>query len=187
MPKKTLTLILELGCHFLIQVKGNCNKLFAQINCSPPYVTHFRCVKRLKKDTWQAGAPKGRIVFNQVDLPQGWAGIQRIVRVKRWGNEKVNPLSIPLITSLSKPIDSAHVVAKGIRGHWGIENRLHWTKDVLIGEDDMTITNTNSATVVAFLNTTALNLLQLAGYKPIKDTFAKFANKVNELYNLFAF
>ena len=78
-------------------------------------------------------------------------------------------------------------MAKGIRGHWGIENRLHWTKDVLIGEDDMTITNTNAATVVAFLNTTALNLLQLAGYKPIKDTFAKFANKVNELYNLFAF
>jgi len=28
-------------------------------------------------------------------------------------------------------------------------------------------------------------LLKLNGYKPVKDTFAKIANKVNELYSLF--
>jgi predicted transposase YbfD/YdcC len=25
--------------------------------------------------------------------------------------------------------------AQGIREHWGIENRLHWVKDVIFGED----------------------------------------------------
>ena len=122
-----------------------------------------------------------------MELPKGWQGIQRIVRVKRWGERKGKPFEQTSYYILSKSIDLAHIVAKGIRGHWGIENRLHWTKDVLMGEDEMSIKNTNAATIVAFLNTTALNLLQLAGYKPVKDTFSKFANKVNELYNLFAF
>ncbi len=122
---------------------------------------------------------------NQMELPKGWHGIERIVRVKRWGQRKGKPFEQTAYYILSKPINSARSVGKGIRGHWGIENRLHWTKDVLIGEDRMAITDPNAATVIAFLNTTALNLLQLAGFKPIKDSFAKFANKVNELYNLF--
>jgi predicted transposase YbfD/YdcC len=176
-----------LDCHFLVQVKGNCNKLFAQIKLFTALCRPFSVCETIEKGHGRLEHRRVELFFNQVDLPQGWAGIQRIVRVKRWGQRKGKPFEHTAYYILSKPIDSAHVVAKGIRGHWGIENRLHWTKDVLIGEDDMTITNTNAATVVAFLNTTALNLLQLAGYKPIKDTFAKFANKVNELYNLFAF
>lgn len=31
MPKKPLDLILFLGCHFLVQVKGNCRKLWETI------------------------------------------------------------------------------------------------------------------------------------------------------------
>ncbi|NEP86166.1 MAG: transposase [Okeania sp. SIO2C2] len=30
---------------------------------------------------------------------------------------------------------SAAEFAVGIQGHWGIENRLHWIKDVVFGED----------------------------------------------------
>ncbi|MCK5024808.1 MAG: ISAs1 family transposase [Thermoplasmata archaeon] len=35
------------------------------------------------------------------------------------------------ITSLSDVV----VCAEGVRGHWGVENRLHWHLDVLLGED----------------------------------------------------
>ena len=30
--------------------------------------------------------------------------------------------------------------------HWGIENRLHWVKDMIFGEDTAPFTNYNAAT-----------------------------------------
>lgn len=105
--------------------------------------------------------------------------------MRRWGTRHGKYYEEVSFYVLSKPIDSAQTVAKGIRGHWGIENNLHWVKDVILGEDDMTITNQKQATIVAHLNTTALNLLRLAGLKPNKDTLAIFTNKVHELHKLF--
>ena len=40
---------------------------------------------------------------------------------------------------ISSLVRSATDFAKGIRGHWGIENRLHWLKDVIFDEDHSTI------------------------------------------------
>ena len=65
--------------------------------------------------------------------------------------------------------------------HWSVENKLHWVKDMNIGEDDMTIHNHNIVAIVAYLNNMALNAVRMAGYKPTKDTFAKLANKVKQL------
>jgi predicted transposase YbfD/YdcC len=31
---------------------------------------------------------------------------------------------------------SAHQFAEAVRGHWLIENRLHWVKDVTLNEDN---------------------------------------------------
>lgn len=122
---------------------------------------------------------------NEAELPKGWNNITRLVKVRRWGTRQGKYYEEVSFYVLSKPIDSAQTVAKGIRGHWGIENNLHWVKDVILGEDDMTITHQKQATIVAHLNTTALNLLRLAGLNPDKDTFAIFTNKVNELHKLF--
>ncbi len=74
-----------------------------------------------------------------------------------------------------------------IRQHWHIENGLHWIKDVLLREDSITINQHNSATNIGMLNSLILNVLRMAGLKPNKDTFARFANKVNELIKLFQY
>ena len=126
------------------------------------------------------------LYHNRAELPAGWNGITRLVKVRRWGTRKDQPYHEVSFYVLSKPINSARIVAQGVRGHWSIENNLHWVKDTTMGEDDMTIVQQNTATVVAHLNSTAINLLQLAGMKPNKDNFAKFTNKVKELHKLFA-
>ena len=121
---------------------------------------------------------------NRADLCPTWPGIKRLVKVRRWGMRDTKCYDHTSYYILSRPIKHAAIVAKHIRGHWGIENNLHWTKDVLLKEDQMPIQRQNSATTVAMLNTTALNLLRLAGYKPNADSFLLFTNNVKELYNL---
>ena len=130
----------------------------------------------------------GREVHRQVELfvnaavtPKGWENIQRIVRVRRWGNRQGKDFEEVAYYILSKPIDSAQEVAAAIQQHWGIENKLHWVKDVWLGEDAMTVRGQQGVALLVCLNNIALDLLLLAGLQLNKDTFAKINNKVEEL------
>ncbi|MBD2604039.1 transposase [Scytonema hofmannii FACHB-248] len=51
---------------------------------------------------------------------------------------------------------SAVDFAQGIRGHWGIENRLHWVKDVVFNEDVSTIHMGNAPANLSVMRTIAL-------------------------------
>ena len=122
---------------------------------------------------------------NKIDLPKGWNGIIRFVKVRRWGvrdGKRFHELSF---YALSKPLHSAFEAARIIRGHWAVENKPHWVKDVNLGEDDMTLLQPEKAAMLAFFNNTAFNILKMNGLKPNKDTFAKIGNKVHELAKLF--
>jgi Transposase DDE domain len=182
-------LILRNQCDFLIQVKGNCSKLFSVIqqhvsNASPlsTYESHEKGHGRMESRCVQIYAHN-----KEAKIPRCWRGIRRLIKVRRWGLRNGEAFENTSFYILSKPINSAQVVAKAIRGHWGIENGLHWVKDVHLGEDQMSITHPRMATIVAFFNTIALNLIRSKGYKPVKDTFVIFTNKVKELYDLFQF
>lgn len=50
--------------------------------------------------------------------------------------------------------------ARAVRGHWGIENKLHWVMDVNFGEDQSRARNGYAAQNFAALRRLALNLLK---------------------------
>lgn len=59
----------------------------------------------------------------------------------------------------SLPLD-ARRFAKAARGHWGVENGLHWSLDVTFREDDNRARTRNAAQNLAILRRLALNLLK---------------------------
>jgi len=59
---------------------------------------------------------------------------------------------------LSLPLDAKRFAA-AVRGHWGIENQLHWILDVGFREDDSRATQGYSAETLAVLRHLAVNLL----------------------------
>lgn len=54
------------------------------------------------------------------------------------------------------------LVASRIQGHWGIENALHWVRDVVFDEDRHQLRVGNGPHVMAILRNTAISLLRLA-------------------------
>jgi predicted transposase YbfD/YdcC len=59
----------------------------------------------------------------------------------------------------SLPADAA-LLARAIRGHWGVENRLHWVLDVAFREDDSRVRVGHAPENLAILRHVALNLLR---------------------------
>jgi hypothetical protein len=54
-------------------------------------------------------------------------------------------------------------LAAWIRGHWQIENGLHWVRDVTFAEDLSQIRTGNAPQVMAALRNLAISLHRLAG------------------------
>jgi len=59
----------------------------------------------------------------------------------------------------SLPLD-AQTFAKAVRGHWGVENPLHWSLDVTFREDQSRARSKNAAQNLAALRRIALNLIK---------------------------
>ena len=122
---------------------------------------------------------------NKADLPEGWNGITRIAKVRRWGERNNKPFEEVSFYILSKPETHALKVAIAIQEHWGIENLLHWPKDAIMKEDDMTLRTKNAVSIIAYMNNIVLNLIRNAGQKVNKDTFALYTNRVDRMADLF--
>jgi hypothetical protein len=54
-----------------------------------------------------------------------------------------------------------------VQGHWGIENRLHWVRDVTFDEDRSQTRTGTAPQVMASLRNTAITLLRLTGWTNI--------------------
>jgi predicted transposase YbfD/YdcC len=57
---------------------------------------------------------------------------------------------------------TAEMFGQVVRGHWGIENRLHWVLDVVFREDQARLRDGNAPANMAIIRHAALNLLSRA-------------------------
>jgi predicted transposase YbfD/YdcC len=94
------------------------------------------------------------------DLRHEWAGLNVLVAVEavRQINGKTSTERRYYIAS-NKTV-TAQAAAESIRGHWGIENQLHWSLDMSFNEDASRIRKGRGAENFSRLRRIALNLLQ---------------------------
>ena len=64
------------------------------------------------------------------------------------------------------------------RGHWGIENRLHWVRDVTFDEDRSQVRTAAGPHVMASLRNLAITVLRLAGCPSIAAALRWCARQV---------
>ena len=65
--------------------------------------------------------------------------------------------------------ENAQVFMNKIRGHWRIENQLHWVKDVIFQEDSSGIYKFQPATNLSVLKTIAMNLFRCLGFLSVTE------------------
>jgi len=96
-----------------------------------------------------------------VDFPY----VGQVARIERTSHQvksgKTHTEVVYVITSLSTEQASPQRLLALNRGHWEIENRLHWVRDVTFAEDHSQIRTGAGPQMMAMLRNLAISLLRL--------------------------
>ncbi len=97
-----------------------------------------------------------------------WPGQRQVMKVESWRMVKGKETRQVryAITSLGTQIPADRLLGL-VRGHWGIENRLHYVRDVTMGEDNSQVRTGSAPQVMAALRNLVLNILRMCGEKNI--------------------
>jgi len=79
------------------------------------------------------------------------------------------------VTSLSRERGPIQLLANLHRGHWSIENSLHWVRDVTFDEDRSQIRTGSSPRTMATIRNLAIGLFRKHGFKNIAHAIRKCA------------
>jgi hypothetical protein len=93
----------------------------------------------------------------------GCAQVFRLARVRKTGTEVQTEVVLG-ITSLPRERAGAAALLRLTRDHWGIENGLHYVRDVTLGEDAGRVRKGSAAQVMAVVRNVAVFLFRRAGY-----------------------
>jgi predicted transposase YbfD/YdcC len=115
---------------------------------------------------------------------QPWPQVQQVLRVerervlRRGGSIVKRERKVTYaLTSLSPQQADAAQLARYLRGHWGIENRAHWVRDVVWDEDRCQVRSGAAPQVLAATRNLAIALLRRAGYAAIAPALRTLAGR----------
>lgn len=158
--------IRERGAHYVLCVKENHPNLYDSIlfaDIDPqgalvPCSTHETTIK-----------DHGR---TEVRRCRAYDGIDRLYKTEHWKDlasfaviERVRTLgehtSIERVFYISSLPAEAERIARSVRSHWEVENRLHWCLDVQFNEDQSRVRSGYAANNFAIVRHIVMNLLRL--------------------------
>jgi predicted transposase YbfD/YdcC len=150
------------GAHYVLTVKRNQPHLHALLAALPwPDVPVAHDAREHGHGRAEWRTLKVTAVATGLGFPHAAQAIQILRRRrgrngKRWSTETVYA-----ITSLTAAQTNPTELADVIRGHWTIEDRLHWVRDVVYDEDRSQVRTANGPRVMASLRNLAITILRM--------------------------
>jgi predicted transposase YbfD/YdcC len=116
----------------------------------------------------------------------GWPGLAQVFVVERtwWERGERKTAVRHGITSLPPAVADAQRLLVLVRGHWQIENGLHYVKDVTLGEDRSLIRKGHGPSNMAILRDTVVSLLHRAGWRTIAERLRHYSGDVHAALTL---
>lgn len=185
----------ELLAHYVMIVKHNQKTLYARIDAldwaGVPIthevieIGHGRREKRTIQ-VMDAPADLGFPQAAQVFLIERYT--TRTVRRRAKGSRKYTKVRVHTavavlgVTSLSAREAAPVHLAGYVRGHWAIENKIHWVRDVTFREDASRVGTGSRFRVMATLRNLVIGLIRQAGHTGIAATVRRVRHSPRLLF-----
>jgi predicted transposase YbfD/YdcC len=154
--------------HYLLAVKGNQPTL--QAACERVVTAAFESDFAGLRYDLAASSEDGHgrheeryvtVVYDPVGLPEEWPDVKAVVCVSRERGSKGKSSSESQLY-ISSYAGSARLLGQRVRGHWGIENGLHWVLDMVFREDESRTHAGHAGANLGMLRRVATSLLRRA-------------------------
>lgn len=181
--------VIEKGGEYLWKLRSNQGTIYKSAK------THFakKADHYLQKAT-SLEKGHGRIDAREILTSFRLAGeiefphLQQVFRITRQSvtvkTGKRSEQTIYGITSLPVEEFGAKQLLELVRNHWGIENGLHYRRDVTFKEDACRQTTTNGGRVLAILNNLTIGVLRKLGWENIAKARRYFSSQIDEALTL---
>lgn len=178
--KKTLEIIVSKGNDYLVKVKANQPNLHKAIKQHTEEEKPLHIIDNQEKTRGRYTQRKVSIFSPPTTIDSKWPNVGCVIKVERFGitDEKPYHRIGYYISSLSPKSRS---LAKGIRGHWLRENRLHWVKDVIFQEDKSPQKALYAPINLSVLKTWVLTLLRLHGFNSLTESISLLSHNLTQI------
>jgi len=157
------------GGDYVLAVKDNQPKLHQALQeiFAKALADDFACLSHHRHETHEKG--HGRMddrLYYLLPLPDDfaftkqWAGIQSLGMAIRITTKSDGTISRDARYFIVSHYFSGERFAQSVRGHWGIENSLHWVLDVTFNEDQSRARERSLADNLSWLRRFAISLLK---------------------------
>lgn len=183
-PKKTAQTIVDSGNDYLGALKGNqpglLSAVVAQFQAQQTVQHIYKGHGRIEKLTLS-------ISHDLKSIPD-FPGLQTLIRVE--SERQVHRATIIEVKEetryyVASFIDTAQAFAERIRGYWGVENKVHYVRDVTQGEDASRIRTTPLVQIWALARNFALNLYRDNSFQNMAQAQRRAGFSLNTLKDLF--
>lgn len=132
---------------------------------------------------------QGRVEIRELEVSSrlvghvDWPGFKRAIRITRTRivDDQRSTQHSYAITSLGSDQADARDLLAFQRGHWGIENRLHWIRDVTMSEDKCRARTGGIPQNLAALRNASITLLRATGCNAIASALRRLANSPQKI------
>ena len=117
---------------------------------------------------------------------QDWVGLKQgfeLVRERTVQGKKTAEV-VHGITSLSPQRADAKRLLELSRGHWGIENKLHYKRDVTMGEDASRVRKGGAPQIMAALRNSVLHVLSDVVAPSLASAMRRMGNRLSQALNI---
>lgn len=179
--------VLAKGGHFLWFVKENQSTLRMDIEqfFKPPRLAKGWYIPELPRTVaQQSNKGHGRLetrritVMNDTEQFLDWPGLQQVFMLERYVTKPRNSHKssevVYGLTSCSSEFASAEQLLDWTRRYWGIENGLHYRRDVTLKEDATRMSLPKMPRVMATINNFIVGLTQKLGYSNLAEARREF-------------
>lgn len=174
--KKTLVDILDSGNDYLVKVKRNQGNLLKKME---GIRKKHKQRSIFSHNEVNRGRIETRIIRTYPVTPwisNNWQGAKTVVHVERRRVSKKQEHTDSYY--LSSLMIEAKEFAEGVRHHWGIENRLHYVKDVTFKEDESKIRLGQAPAIFSLIRNLSLNIARLQGENRIRRFMRRCSGKL---------
>ena len=127
-------------------------------------------------------------ICRDLDSIRYWPGLKTLIRVD--SERQLIYADMIVVTQetryyISSLVEDAEALAERIRGYWGVENKVHYVRDVTQGEDKSRIRTTPLVQLFVLARNMALNLYREHGFTNMAQAKRRCSNTLETLKQMF--